>query len=420
MFILILIILSFLREPLFFVNPRVYAEDGSLYIQSVYENGPLKNLFQPIINYYSFFPNFISSFGLYFFGLFNMAYVLSYSSYLIILLTVTGPMYLPSKYWEKPWKKIILSLFSLLIGSGEIWMFAAGTQFYFCLFGAFLLLSKLEELRGFTFFLVISIFLLGATSGPPIAILAPFFIWKYFCESKKTLIDKTILLLSLFGLIVQIISVIYFSLNYNTTRVDYKNIINFPEGLFGNSTGIIAVGDYLRWSYCFKFLEIFSKLGKEGGCLAWGVIRLFFLAPLILLMIFSKKIFLNFKILILTSYLAFFFTLFSIGMKWGPRYSFVPAVLLFIFLINIFSKDRKIFNFFLSINIVILFFLAITKYFDMTNYYNSDWTTFSINNLSINDNNDIIIKIFPQYSKNDGIAYDWVIKITNDQYLKFK
>ena len=98
--ILFVLILSYFREPLFFLEPRIWAEEGSTHFQSIFQYGLFGSLFKPHIGYFSFFNNYVSSLGLGIFGLDRVAYVTTYVSFLFIISVVITPFILPSKYWD--------------------------------------------------------------------------------------------------------------------------------------------------------------------------------------------------------------------------------------------------------------------------------------------------------------------------------
>lgn len=108
--------LSVCREPLFFLHPRIWAEEGVVHINSVFTNGLWGSLITPHLGYYSLFNNYVVSLGMKLFGLSGVAYVTTWMSFLVILLTVLSPLVLQSKFWNADEKKIILVLFFLMRG----------------------------------------------------------------------------------------------------------------------------------------------------------------------------------------------------------------------------------------------------------------------------------------------------------------
>ena len=87
-----IITLSFFREPLFFIYPRIWAEDGTIYLNSALKSS-FWNIFNPNntgysdINYYSFFPNFISYISANIFPISYAAHINTYSAVIFQVLT---------------------------------------------------------------------------------------------------------------------------------------------------------------------------------------------------------------------------------------------------------------------------------------------------------------------------------------------
>lgn len=146
--VIAIIILAVCREPLFFIHPRIWAEEGVIHINSFFINGLWGGLITPHLGYYSFFNNYVVAIGMTFFGLSGIAYVTTWMSFLVILLTVFSPLVLQSKFWDTDTKKILLIFFLLISGTAEIWLNTVNSQFYFCLFGALVYLSEPKEFKG--------------------------------------------------------------------------------------------------------------------------------------------------------------------------------------------------------------------------------------------------------------------------------
>lgn len=111
------LLLALLREPLFFLEPRIWAEEGTVHITSIFSSGIWTSLITPHLGYYSLFNNYVTAIGLGLFGLSGVAYVTTLFSLAIILMTVFAPMVLESKYWDTSAQKGVLIFFILLIGS---------------------------------------------------------------------------------------------------------------------------------------------------------------------------------------------------------------------------------------------------------------------------------------------------------------
>jgi hypothetical protein len=135
-----LLCLVYFRDSRYFTAPRLWAEEGTVYLQSALEMGSWRSLFVPHLGYYSLFNNlvaFVASRA----GLEHAAAITTYSSLIIFVATASLPFLLPSKYWDSTWKKVLLTIFLLVMPTGEIWLNTINCQFFFA-YGTFLILNS--------------------------------------------------------------------------------------------------------------------------------------------------------------------------------------------------------------------------------------------------------------------------------------
>lgn len=93
-------LLVFFRDPAFFINPRIWAEEGSIYIQSYLDSGPIISFFSPHLGYYSFFNNIAVGLSMSALGLEFVAAGTTTFSLVIMSLALLSPLVLPSHYWN--------------------------------------------------------------------------------------------------------------------------------------------------------------------------------------------------------------------------------------------------------------------------------------------------------------------------------
>jgi hypothetical protein len=384
--LLITLIAIFLREPLYFVQPRIWAEEGSVHIQAVLDHGLIDSIFLPHLGYFSLANNIIVSSGFKLFGLDGIAYFTTFSSLILMLLCISAPLYLKSKFWNDDFKRFTLVFFALLLSYQEIWLNTVNLQFYFCLFGCLLLLSEIDQINGAKFIAVMMLLLVCSMTGVTTVVLTPLYIykcWKAGWNRKHV----SILSILLAGLFIQLLSLTYLSLGDQVTRFSLENLSSFPRGL----------------------LRTFASIFTEAPL---GLRYILFCG---LIYILRKNLFIVRELnspLLIAVYLAFIFTFVSLQMSGGERYGYAPSVLIFLFMLNIYnskSHERPFRYFFF-----LIFFGAMVNFFAITDDgYNHNWTPYSANKTLTDDNGISYIKIFPQ-----GGNRDWriILNGNSDKY----
>lgn len=383
------LVLSFLREPLFFLQPRIWAEEGTVHIQSVFINGPWLSFLQPHLGYYSFFNNYVVGLGIVFLGLEKLAYLTTILSFIVSVGAILAPLILISRYWETYSKKLLLILFALSIGTPEIWANTINAQFYLGLFTCFLLLSDTTKIYGWRSFYVLVMLLHGTLTGITSVILFPFFVWKYLKQKTTTSVEKTILLVLFLGLLVQLAALFYLSTTATLGRFSLSNLPNLPYGIFRNLTSFVPTGD--------------------------NIIRLAFLASIIAFAYQTRARLEMQSPAAIAIYLSAIFAFLALGMRGGGRYGYMSAVLSFIFLMNLRpTKQTKLKVFHTAVMAVLLCASSI-KFFETNRFYDLNWVPYSLANAYQNPAGNLEIKIFPQWKNTN-----WVLTLPAGKYEKYK
>lgn len=384
------VFLSILREPLYFTSPRIWAEEGTVHIMAVLKDGPFMSLFQAHLGYYSLFNNFVGGLGMAIGGLANIAHVTTIASFAVILGVVLAPMFLDSVFWETKLKRSLIVGAALLMGSAEVWLNTVNCQFYFSLFSGFLLLAKINQIKGWRRIYIYCMIFNAALTGITSIVLLPFFLFKHLksrVDDESKLLKTIVLILSV-GALVQIFSFIATWGVAAESRLSVENIWHLPLG-FVNS---LIYGPYL--------VKIFVVLP-----LAFSVS-----------MCFSERR-INYERalpILIATYLAFVFALFSLGMQGGPRYAYAPSVLLMVFILN---SPLPVHRFgrgaFLG-SVVLLFIIFFVRFFNTQRFYEHSWPIFSIPSAEEVSDGALNIPIHPQWE-----GAKWSIQLTTDDLKKY-
>lgn len=198
LFLIVLGLLIYFREPGFFLSPRIWAEEGALYFQYAYQHSWSESLFASQLGYYSLFANLSAVIAA---KLIELEYVARF--FLIASLSVQlipfGIILLStSDIWKNNWSKVLgMSIVLFTLMSGEIWLNTINSQFYFALVTFLILLddeNTLTFVKKWVYRLLLA--LSGLTGILSVFLLPVFLISGYWTQSKERLIQMGILLVS--------------------------------------------------------------------------------------------------------------------------------------------------------------------------------------------------------------------------------
>ncbi|MFM8179863.1 MAG: hypothetical protein ACKOAG_11875, partial [Candidatus Kapaibacterium sp.] len=192
------IAVSILRDPRFVLEPRLWAEEGTVYLHAAIQSEDLSDLLRPHLGYYSLIPNLMTHAGLTMSGLSGVAVWTTWSSFVLMIACVTAPLFLPGRFWDTRMKRTAIILFALVAGSAEIWLNTINIQHYLCVFTGFLFLSDITKasrrIRAYAMIMTA----VAAFTGVPSMLLLPAVVIRMRTSSRH---DRLwMLTLGLFGL----------------------------------------------------------------------------------------------------------------------------------------------------------------------------------------------------------------------------
>ena len=353
----ILVLLVLIRDPAFLLSPRIWAEEGSIYIQSYLDSGLSSNsLLEPHLGYYSLFVNLITGLSVEWLGLQFASYGTTYASLLFMLVCVLAPFYLPSSFWPTTRLKTLLVLASILVASPEIWLNTINIQFYFGLFTCYLLLSDTQKLPRFVYLLSIILLILCALSGVTSIVFLPLYLLSSRqrgntpgCKHSRLTPPVTILA---FGAGVQMAAFLTTQDTTTGDRLSFDDIVNLPAGVLRNLYYLVQ-GNSETVSILFLVLLTIS--------LAVGVI-------------YRRRARIAAGIAI---YVAVVFSVLSIEMKGGGRYDYIPSVMLILSLLNFWHETGPRMSFALTTLGVLFLGYKLQFYFDVDRFYHPAWQSFA-------------------------------------------
>ena len=402
---LFFIVLIFFREINIFLFPRLWAEEGTVHIQSIFEYGLWDSLWKPHLGYYSFLNNIITSTGILFFGLKQINVYNTAIAFIFYIASVFSVYGLKSSFWDTETKRFFVILSALAFCSGEMWMSIIYIQFYLGLFALLFGLSNINS-QNIKFYIISLVMLfLGCITGVITLLIAPIFLFRFFIKEISLKKFIPIAITFLLGLFVQLIILMKADVISEISRFSLNYLNNFFVGLGNTFINTTFIG------FGYLLLKILMGL-------------------ILILLVFLCIRNSNYKIknyipLVFGIFLGVILTFLSYRMYGGPRYGFVPIISIFIFLINfIFDKNTNSLEklgtnyLFLKILITLVFLINMVNFFNINKFYDVNWPRYDLDNLIVYPYG-YYLEIFPQWSEYPE-KYNYKIIISEKNLNKYR
>lgn len=349
--LLAIVFLIVYRAPELLLYPRLWAEEGSVYLRYAYHNHRLDSLFfvpKYSIGYLALSVNIPTTLAAHLFPLEYAPIITTYCSLLIALLPIIIIIYSHSYIWDNFFKKILacLLIVGLPIGEtvGEMWLNSINAQIFCGLIALCLLFEKLHQINIKKAWFYRILLLFCGLSGPYTAFLTFAFALKASYErSKESLWQFMIVALTASIQFTIFLAVKQFGL-LDKVRLDF---FNFSDAI-----------DYI--GYYFMLAPIMGRAIERPEL----NIVVSTLSILIVLYVFTRKMHKGYQLLLIVTFLSLA-ALTTYGALRGipqGRYQYLPAIsFLFLLLANIHST-RRIQSLLASVLIVSSLGLGVLQY----------------------------------------------------------
>jgi hypothetical protein len=339
-----------LREPLYFLEPRLWAEEGTRYYVYAYHfaHSPLwyKGLFNVQRGYFALWPNLASTIAANLVPMESVPVVTTLMAFFIQLIPLGLMIWSRSKFWISPLRKLAGILVYLLMPiSGEIWLNTINSQFYLALVTILILLEPAGNKHGRKWIYRILIGVAGLT-GPVSSMLAPLYgLLAWLTEKRERAIQAIILGICA---IIQVGLLMGFSESDKTIgiRLSDVRVYLLVFSIWTQSVGMMLVGK--AW-----MRELASWIILEYEPRSLILVATWFALLLLTVMLFwwlSTRLSARERIILIGSY-SFILIISYVGSLTGnklelivpgnaQRYFWVPNVIFgFILIANIFSEN---------------------------------------------------------------------------------
>ncbi len=326
--------LIFFRAPDFFLAPRFWAEEATIFFVYAYQKPFLEMLVKPIVGYSTFFNTLIANLC----NLVPLEYapnITTYACFFVQLISISIIIFKDFELWNTKVKKFFLVSILILITPYEIWLNTTNIHIHLGFIVFLISISFSENDSKFTKYSFRSLIFFGTISSPSAAFAGMVFFLRAIQEkTKESIIQFFIMLIAciLQG------SAIFYSALFNNK---YSRFINFDSSSF--------MEYYLRDG--FGLLLPFSD-----ETVIYISLFIFIYFVYLIIQNWNQKLV---QYLIISFFITSILSLLgSLKMQGSPRYSYIPSLILIIFFLNQTSKYNKFFNF--RFQILLLYFILIT------------------------------------------------------------
>jgi len=165
------------RAPNLFAYPRIWAEEGAVYLSYAINHGWWQTLIASHQGYYSLWPNLATLMAAKLVPLHHAAVITTLFAFLGQLIPLALALWGKGRLWSRPAAKAALAgLILLTPATGEVWLNSINNQFFWAISGVLLLTEDLSAAGPVRKWIYRGLLALCALNTPLIAFMAPLFI----------------------------------------------------------------------------------------------------------------------------------------------------------------------------------------------------------------------------------------------------
>jgi hypothetical protein len=313
------IVMMIMREPKLVTNPRIWAEEGTIFFSWAKCHNFIENFSTSLIGYYTLF-NFSVAYLQTLVPLKFIPLVSTFSGFTIQLIPLLIILFTQHQFWDTPIKKTFISLIYILVIPPELMFNTTNSHFFFGLIAFLILVTDAYSISKFAKWAFRFLLIIGCLSGPSACFTAPLFLLKMV---KKPFKEHTIQCI-----IVLLFSIIQFAV------VVYSILYENKYGRLHIYDTSVTISAFFRDNFGCNF-DLFGKNDKKNIAII--------ISFLSLIIMFAHKRDKQYHYFILSFFITgFLSTLGSLNMAGDIRYSFIPTfILISIFINDVFEKSSN-------------------------------------------------------------------------------
>lgn len=344
------ILTIFLRRPDFFLEPRLWAEEGQIYFAYACTHPWYVSLFNIQLGYLALWPNIATTVAANFVSLLYVPLFTTLFAFVVQLVPVVLILWSDSDLWSHP-AKIVAGVLTILFAplSNEVWLNTINSQFYFAVVTFLILLIEID-VRPLGKWSSRVLLALAGLTGPISCILFPLFFLKARWEKKQERVIQTYILAACFA--VQLVA--FLTMRGSSTSPARALMLNLP--LFISVLWTQDIGLLLFGIANMTELAQFIEASRTNGLILGFIVFSLLVAEGLFFLLVSSRLTVSQRIVFAGSF--FLFVGLSVvgglgieSFKYlllfpgnGGRYFYAPNVVLMFFLLANSQWQGKAFN----------------------------------------------------------------------------
>lgn len=336
------IIISIFRKPELLYTPRFFAEEGTNYFSYAFNHSWLQNLFHPQYGYITLYNSLATSFAA-MFPLEVAPLVTTYLAFMVQILASCVVIWADIPGLESNYKRFAVAISIPLLSYARVWLNTLEVQYMLCVIAFLMLLnnpiSKYRLAGTVRQLLLVMCGLTGVVS----CFIMPAFLYKAIITKSRQFVIYTVILT-----ICSLLQIIVFLQTYFSSNTDLTNrfiqhsaatyigiilnsiILQFFMPFFGR--GIFNISFFSTVEIAIQ--SVYPTLIKFGYPLMPVLIGMLVIIVLIGFMIYTAESINTQLFLLCITLVATLSTLFSINTSGGPRYTYIPSIMIVVFLVS--------------------------------------------------------------------------------------
>jgi len=346
--LLTVIILIIARQPELFYQPRFYAEEGSNYFSYAFSHSFFQNLIHPQFGYNTLYNSLATSFAA-MFQLEKAPFVTTYLAFIVQILTSASAIWADVPGLNSILKRFVVAISIQFLFISGVWLSTLSCQYMLYVI-VFIILMENPISRSTIAVIMRSLFLLlSGLTGVISCLLAPVYLYKtIITKSKQFAVYTLILTLSFITQLLIFINTYFEHNNEISNRFISHNsnelitilfkfiTFQFYVPFFGRRVMLTQTYQSVDATISSKILLI-DQLHIQIIPVVIGLLVIIFI-----IVLFCKRIKeLNSKIFMSTLLIVTLFSnILSINMSGGFRYTFIPSIMILIFIMTYWQSQQ--------------------------------------------------------------------------------
>lgn len=405
--LLSVVIASVYAQPKLLTQPRFFAEEGTSYFSFAFNHSGIESICHSQYGYFTLYNNLVTSLAT-IFPLELSPFVTTYSAFMVLIIATCVVISVNISGLDSYLKRFILAISIHQLLYATAWLNTIGVQYVLCIIAYLILLENTDSINSFSVTLRCLVLFICGLTGVTSCFLIPGYMLKAIkLRSKNFAMYSCVLISCVLFQIYTFFTAVFSNdptLSGRFIHHDMPTIIGiffkfityqFFVPFLGLGILDTKIINYVELKIANTFTSI-RYIGYEIMPVIIGILILMFILALIAKTMKSFDVQLFSICFIITTTLS---TILSINMSGGPRYTYVPSIMLIIFFLTNLNNSAISSCFrYTAVTLILssVLFNMIERPILLNGFaYNDNWPNWKKEVQMWRQNDDYILKIWP-------------------------